>query len=218
MKMVRYPLAMILLAAVTTTFAQNLEDDDYQLTVDVELVQLPVSVLGKDGLPVRDLQAEFFSVYEDKVQQKLSLFKQEDTAVSVGLLIDVSGSMFDKLNRLKAAAETFMRASNPEDETAIVTFGEEVVVEQDFSGKKNNLSQVLTGVVSNRGTALYDAVFTAAGYLQSKGSHEKKVLVIVSDGEDNKSKNDLKEVLKAVGESKIIVYTVGLLSSALQGY
>jgi len=206
-----------MLASATFASAQDLGDRDYKLRVDVELVQLPVSVVDKHGLPVRGLPREAFSVYEDKIQQDISIFKQEDTAVSVGLVIDVSGSMLAKLNKLKAAANTFIRESNPMDETAIVTFAEDVFLDQDFSGKNGSFDG-LGDLRSNGGTAFYDAVYLAAKYLEDNGSHEKKVLIVVSDGEDNKSRYTLSQVLRAVGESKIIVYTVGLLSSDLYGY
>ena len=216
--MVRSLLPIILLAGVTLPAAQNVEDRSYKLTVDVELVQLPVSVLDKHGLSVPGLPPESFRVYEDKVLQDISLFKQEDVALSVGLLIDASGSMRDKLDRLKTATTAFTKASNPEDQTAILTFGDELVLEQDFADNNSNLSRALMNIPPNRGTALYDAVFRAARYLERNASHEKKVLLVVSDGEDNKSKYDLKQVLKAVSESKVIVYTVGLLGSGLPSY
>src|SRR5437867_3483487 len=189
--MVRSLLPIILLAGVTLPAAQNVEDRSYKLTVDVELVQLPVSVLDKHGLSVPGLPPESFRVYEDKVLQDISLFKQEDVALSVGLLIDASGSMRDKLDRLKTATTAFTKASNPEDQTAILTFGDELVLEQDFADNNSNLSRALMNIPPNRGTALYDAVFRAARYLERNASHEKKVLLVVSDGEDNKSKYDL---------------------------
>jgi VWFA-related protein len=216
--MVRCYLALILLAAATLSSAQILDDRDYQLTVDVELVQLPVSVVDKQGLPVRGLLQEHFTVYEDKVMQDISLFKQEDIPLSVGLVIDASGSMLDKQDRLNTAAMTFVRESNPDDETSIVSFGEEVFLEQEFTRDTRELNRALTRIAANGNTALYDAVFLAARYLQDNGSHEKKVLLVVSDGEDNKSKYSLKQVLEAVSESKIIVYTVGLRSSGLSAY
>src|SRR5262245_42960434 len=205
--MVRFSLALIFLSAVGLTFAQTIENRDYKLSVDVELVQLPVSVIDKHSLPVRGLPQEFFSVYEDKVLQNISLFKQEDMPLSICLMIDVSGSMLDKLNRLKAAATTFMRASNPDDEFAIVSFAGEVFLEQDFNGNKSNLSHALNDMQYNHGTALYDAVFLSSRYLAHSGSREKKVLLLVTDGEDNASKYDFKQVLRSVAESKITVYT-----------
>jgi VWFA-related protein len=217
-KMLRCSLALILLAAVTLSSAQNLGDRDYKLTVDVELVQLPVSVQDKQGLPVRGLLQEHFTVYEDKVQQNISVFKQEDIPLSVGLVIDASGSMLDKRDRLNTAAMTFVRESNPDDETAIVSFGDEVFLEQDFTGNTGKLRRALEGISSNGNTALYDAVFLGAKHLQRNGSHEKKVLLVISDGEDNQSKYNLKQVLKAAGEWKITLYTVGLLNSRFSNY
>ena len=210
--MFRWSLALILLAAVTVCPAQKVDDFDYKLGVNVELVQLPVSVLDKNGFPVRGLQREHFAVYEDKVLQDISLFKQEDIPLSVGLVIDASGSMSDKRDRLNIAAMTFVRESNPEDETSVVSFGDDVNLEQDFTTNTHRLSRALDGIPSNGNTSLYDAVFLAAKHLQEAAFHEKKVLLVVSDGEDNHSKYKLKEVLNAIKESKIILYTIGLLS------
>ena len=100
---------MVLAAAVSLSSAQNIDDRDYKVTVDVELVQLPVSVLDKQGFPVLGLQTEHFSIYEDKVQQNISVFRQEDIPLSVALVIDSSGSMHDKLDRLNTAAMTFVQ-------------------------------------------------------------------------------------------------------------
>jgi Ca-activated chloride channel homolog len=204
---------LILLAAATLSPGQNLDDNGYKLGVNVELVQLPVSVLDKHGLPIRGLQLEHFAVYEDKVLQDISLFKQEDIPLSVGLVIDASGSMTDKHDRVSTAAMTFVRESNPEDETSIVSFGDDVNLEQDFTSNTRKLNSALDGISSNGDTALYDAVLLAARHLKEEGFHDKKVLLVVSDGEDNHSKYKLKEVLAALRESKIILYTIGLLSS-----
>src|SRR4030095_11737059 len=121
----RWSLALIMLTAMTVSSAQNLEDS-YKLDVNVELGQLPVSVQDKQGVPVTHLQQDNFTIYEDKVMQNISLFKQEDVPLSVGLVIDVSGSMTDKLSTLNTAAATFVQESNPEDETAVVSFGDDV--------------------------------------------------------------------------------------------
>jgi len=210
--MLRHALALMILAAATISPAQKLDDQDYKLGVNVELVQLPVSVLDKKGFPIKGLQPEHFAVYEDKVLQNISLFKQEDIPLSVGLVIDASSSMYDKRDRLSVAAMTFVRESNPEDETAILSFGDVVNLEQEFTTNTNKLNRALNGIPSNGNTALYDAVVLAAQHVKEEGFHEKKVLLVVSDGEDNHSKYKLKQVLTAVQESKMIVYTVGLLS------
>jgi len=211
--MFRHALALMMMAAATLSPAQNLDDHDYKLGVNVELVQLPVSVLDKKGFPIRGLQPEHFAVYEDKVLQNISLFKQEDIPLSVGLVVDASSSMYDKHDRLSVAAMTFVRESNPQDETAILSFGDVVNLEQEFTTNTNVLSRALNGIPANGNTALYDAVALASQHVKEEGYHEKKVLLVISDGEDNHSKLKLKQVLAAIQESKAIVYTVGLLSA-----
>jgi len=209
----RWALVLILLAAATLSLGQNLDDNGYKLGVSVELVQLPVSVLDKNGLPLRGLRQEHFAVYEDKVLQDISLFKQEDIPLSIGLVVDNSSSMSDKHDRVSAAAMTFVRESNPEDETSIVSFSDDVTLEQDFTANTHKLSVALDGITPHGDTALYDAVMLAAKQLKEEGFQEKKVLLVISDGEDNHSKYQLKEVLAALRESKIILYTVGLFTS-----
>jgi Ca-activated chloride channel family protein len=204
--MLRISIPLVLLSVVMLSSAQS-------ISVDVELVQLSVSVQDKHGLPVQGLQRQHFAVYEDKVLQDISLFKQEDIPLSVALVVDTSGSMLSKLNRVNSAAMTFVRESNPADETAIVTFGTSVTLDQRFTSNTDELSRSLAGIVPDGYTALYDAVFQAAKYLREKGSQDKKVLLVISDGDDNRSKYKLKEVLESIRESKIIVYSIGLLTS-----
>jgi VWFA-related protein len=211
--MLRSLIVLILLAATTFSSAQNLDDRDYRVSVNVELVQLPVSVLDKKGLPVRDLQREHFAVYEDKVLQEISLFKQEDVPLSVCLVVDTSSSMYDKLDNLNVAATTFVQESNPEDETSVVSFANRVHLDQDFTTDTSKLSRAIEGINPRGSTSLYDAVFLAAKHLSDEGFREKKVLLIISDGEDNHSKYKLEEVLEAIRESKITLYSIGLLSS-----
>jgi len=208
--MLRYALALILLSAITVTMAQHLDNSDYRLTVDVELVQLPVSVFDKHGLPVRGLRQDHFAVYEDKVEQNISLFRQEDVPLSVGLVVDASGSMSSKMDRLSAAAMTFVQESNPDDETSIVSFGDDVELEQDFTSNTRELRRALAGISPNGATSLYDAILLAAEHLRQQGFHEKKVLLILSDGDDNHSHYSLNHVLEALRETKTIVYSIGL--------
>jgi Ca-activated chloride channel family protein len=211
--MLRLSILLVLLAAVSVASPPAQDGRDYNLSVNVELVQLPVSVLDKHGFPVQGLKQEHFAVYEDKVLQDISLFKQEDVPLSIGLVVDVSGSMTNKLRTLNTAAATFVQASNSEDETAVVTFGDDVTLDQDFTKNTHTLSRSLSEIAPNGDTSLYDAVFLAAHHVKENGYHEKKVLLIISDGEDNHSKYQLKQVLQTIRESKIIVYSIGLLSA-----
>jgi len=210
--MSRLLLVSMLIAVTTLLSAQSSQSPDYTLRVQVELVQLPVSVIDEKGHPVRGLPQHYFKIYEDRVQQDISFFKQEDVPVSIGLVIDASSSMFDKQDRTNAAALTFVRESNPEDETFVVSFGDQPHLEQDFTRSIRRLNRSLNRIAPRGNTALFDAVQFAARHLE-RGTHEKKVLVVVSDGEDNKSRLKLRDVLEEIRESKIILYSVGLLSS-----
>jgi VWFA-related protein len=208
----RFFLAIaVVLTWATLAAAQNPEDHDFSVSVNVELVQLSVSVLDKHGYPVQGLEKQHFAVYEDKVLQDISLFKQEDIPLSVGLVVDMSSSMYDKLHSVSSAAMTFVRESNPHDETAIVTFSNFATLEQDFTTNTHALSRALSGIAPLGNTALYDAVLLAARHLRDNGIQDKKVLIVISDGQDNDSKYQLKHVLEALKESKIIVYSIGLL-------
>src|SRR5207247_9970225 len=115
--------------------------------------------------------------------------------------------------RFSCASMTFVRESNSADETAIVTVGITVTLIQHFTTNIDELTQALAGIIPNGYTALYDGVFQAAEYLRKAGSQENKVLLIISDGQDNRSKYKLGEVREAIRESKIIVYSIGLLNS-----
>ena len=211
--MFRLSIVLALLTLVTLSSAQSVGDHNYSVSVNVELVQLPVSVLDKHGFPVRGLQQQHFAVYEDKILQEISLFKQEDIPLSVGLVVDTSSSMYDKLKRVNSAAMTFIRESNPEDETAIVTFGSAVTLNQKFTADTDELRLALAEIIPNGYTALYDAVFQASKYVSKNGFHQKKVLLVISDGEDTHSKYNLQQVLEAMRESNVVVYSIGLLSS-----
>jgi VWFA-related protein len=202
---------LILLGTATISYAQDIQDDGYKLGVDVELVQLPVSVVDKGGRPVGGLKQEDFAIYEDKVLQNISLFTNEDVPLSVGLVIDASASMDSKRRRVNTAAMTFLRESNPGDETAIVSFGDKVNLEQDFTADMNLLRRTLNRISSSGGTALYDAVVRAARHLDEGGSHKRRVLIVVTDGEDNASKYTLEEAVTALRDLKVLLYIVGLL-------
>jgi Ca-activated chloride channel homolog len=215
--MIRSSLALILIVAVIGS-GQALQDGNFKVSVDVELVQLPVSVVDKTGMPIRGLRPQHFTVYEDKVQQVISLFKEEDIPMSVAVLIDRSGSMQDKLDRVYAAAMTFIRENNDDDETALVSFGDHVTIDQDLTADNDRLSRALSRIQANGDTALYDAILVASEYLEREATRDKKVLLVISDGEDNKSANGLRQVLKVMKESKIIVYTIGLVRSRIGDY
>jgi Ca-activated chloride channel family protein len=185
-------------------------DKDYTLSVDVQLVQLPVSVLDKDGVPVSGLSKRDFRVFEDGVLQEISLFKHEDVPLSLGLVIDNSGSMHNKRTRVNSAALTFVGESNPEDETFIVNFNNEAYLEQDFTSSIGDLFVALKNLDTRGETALYDALYLSAEHLKD-GRKDKKALLLISDGEDNSSKYGFGKALEKLRSSKATVYAIGLL-------
>jgi Ca-activated chloride channel family protein len=193
------------------------DNDPFQIKVNVDLVQLAVTVNDKNGLAVAGLNKENFQVLEDKVPQEISLFKHEDIPLSMGLVIDNSGSMRNKRERVHSAALTFVRESNPDDETFMIAFHEEAYLEQDFSGSIGDLVDALDNLDPRNGTALHDAIYLGMDHVK-KGRLEKKAILVISDGEDKDSKMSYDKLLKYVqGSKNIAVYAIGLMDEAEQG-
>src|SRR5262245_38810965 len=190
---------------------QDKNDKNYTLSVEALEVQLPVSVLDKDGHPVNGLKQEYFQVFEDKVQQTIKSFRHEDIPLSLALVIDDSGSMRNKRERVNSSALAFVRESNPEDETAIINFDDSAYLEQDFTGSIGDLIDALENIDARGETALYDALYLAAEKVMKEGKKDKKVVLLVSDGEDNASKYGINKVIEALRQSKVTLYAVGLL-------
>jgi VWFA-related protein len=171
---------------------------------------LPISVLDKEGRPVNGLTKDNFQVFEDNTQQQIKLFKHEDIPLSLGLVIDNSGSMRNKRERVNSSALAFVRESNPEDETFIVNFDDSAYLEQDFTGSIGDLIDALDNLDTRGETALYDAVYLSVDHVKA-GKKDKKAILLISDGEDNVSKYGFNKVIEALRESKVTVYAIGLL-------
>src|SRR5882724_1849584 len=183
-----------------------------RIRVDVNLVVLHTTVNDDRGKFVEGLSQDNFRVYEDKVEQKLSIFKREDIPVSMGLVIDNSGSMRDKRPRVNEAALTLVQNSNPQDEAFVVNFNDDFYLDldKDFSSSIPELKEALERIDSRGSTALYDAIIGSLDHLK-KGVKEKKVLLIVTDGEDNTSRNSLEKTLREIQKTSTVIYTIGLL-------
>jgi len=183
-----------------------------RIKVDVNLVVLHTTVNDDRGKFVEGLTQDNFRVYEDKVEQKLSIFKREDIPVSMGLVIDNSGSMRDKRPRVNEAALTLVQSSNPQDEAFVVNFNDDFYLDldKDFSNSIPELKEALERIDSRGSTALYDAIIGSLDHLK-KGVKEKKVLLIVTDGEDNTSRNSLEKTLREIQKTSTVIYTIGLL-------
>lgn len=184
---------------------------DYTLSVETLEVQLPISVIDKEGRPVDGLKQEHFQIFEDKVQQAIKTFRHEDIPLSLGLVIDNSGSMRNKRERVNSSALAFVRESNPDDETFIVNFDDSAYLEQEFTSSIGDLIDALENIDARGETALYDALYLAADKVTKDGKKDKKAILLISDGEDNASKYGINKVFEALRQAKVTVYAVGLL-------
>ena len=190
---------------------QNPVISGYTIQRDVNLVLLRVSVVDANGQFVPGLKPENFRLFEDGVEQKIDVLRQEDAPVSMGLLIDNSGSMRDKRPNVNVAALTFVRTSNPEDEVFVAHFNDLYSFDLDkaFTSDLGELGKALEQTESRGATALYDSILNSMDRLKS-GYNSKKVLLIVSDGEDNSSHNTLDATLDRLKHSNVMIYAVGL--------
>jgi len=182
------------------------------IKVDVNLVVLHTTVVDDRKRFAEGLKPENFRVFEDKNEQKLSVFKREDVPVSMGLVIDNSGSMRDKRPRVNEAALTLVQASNPQDEAFVVNFNDDFYLDldKDFTNNISELKEALERIDSRGSTALRDAIIGSIDHLK-KGSKDKKVLLVVTDGEDNASRNSLEKMIREVQKTDTVIYTIGLL-------
>ena len=192
------------------------EDSGAVFHADTRVVDLHATVLDKNGHLVTTLPREAFTVFENGVQQQIRTFKREDVPVSMGLIIDNSGSMRDKRAKVEAAALTLVKDSNPEDEVFVVNFNEEAFNDlphgKDFTNDIAEMEEALTRIDSRGGTAMRDAISKSIDHLKEKAHKDKKVLVVVTDGNDNSSLVTLENLVKASQQSGVLIYSVGLLS------
>jgi Ca-activated chloride channel homolog len=188
-------------------------ENPYTLRVDVGMVVLHATVQDGKGRIVTGLQKENFKVAENGIAQEILLFQREDIPVTVGIVLDSSGSMRNKRNEVVAAALAFARSCNPQDEMFVVGFNDEVLMglpsDKPFTSDVHDLRQAFSRLAIQGRTRLYDALAAATTHL-TRATHQKKVLVLVSDGGDNASRHTFEQVLEMADKSGAIVYTVGV--------
>jgi len=188
------------------------EQSDAIFTADTNLVTLPVSVLDKNGKLVTNLPQSAFKVFENGVEQPIKLFRHEDVPVSMGIVIDNSGSMRDKRAKVAAASLALVKASNPDDEEFIVNFNDVAYLDQQFTSNVKKLEEALDRIDSRGGTAMRDAISMSIDYLKDHAKKEKKVLLVVTDGNDNSSEITLEQLVRKAQQSDVLIYAIGLLS------
>jgi Ca-activated chloride channel family protein len=211
-------LAAGLLVAVGAILAQNAqnpgasEDEIPVFTADTRLVVVHASVLDRNGKLITNLSESAFKVQENGVDQTIKIFRREDIPVSMGIIIDNSGSMRDKSAKVAAAALDLVRASNPQDEVFIVNFNDDAYLDQSFTNDIKKLEQALERYAAKGGTAMRDAISMSIDYMNKKGKKDKKVLMVVTDGNDNASNMSLEELIRKAEQSGVLIYSIGILS------
>jgi Ca-activated chloride channel homolog len=196
-----------------TSMSQEHPGGEYGIRVNANLVVLHATAQDRKGALVSGLEKDSFQVYEDGVLQQIKHFSHDDVPVTVGLVIDNSGSMGRKRAEVITAALAFARSSNPQDQMFIVNFNEHVRFalpnNTPFTGQVSDLEVALSTIITSGQTALYDAVAAALDHLK-KGDRDKRVLIVISDGGDNASKHTLAQTMALAQHADVIVYTIGL--------
>ncbi len=174
---------------------------------------LHATVVDEKGQFVSDIPKDDFRVFEDKIEQKVSVFTKEDVPVTMGLVIDNSGSMKDKRSQVNEAALSFVRTSNSADEVFVVNFNDEYYLDldEDFTSNPEELHEALEKIDTRGSTALYDAIIGSLDHLK-KGHKDKRVLLVITDGDDDASRKDFVYTVKAAVQSNAVIYAVGVFS------
>lgn len=202
----RYPLISVCLAPLLLT-AQTID-----IRVDTTLVVVPVTVTDANNRFVLGLEKGDFQVFEDGVEQKITHFSGEDAPISIGLLIDTSGSMTMKLDTSRRAAEELLKTLNPQDEAFLVEFSDRAQLVQAFTNKPEDMQSGLGRLQTGGLTALLDAVNLGIAQMK-KAKNPRKALVVISDGGDNNSRYSQQEIRNIVREADVQLYAMGVFEA-----
>ena len=215
-KLHRLVLVSLFLLACSAGFAQVPEatppDEDpaKPINVKTDLVTLTLTVTDLYGRYVSGLTKNAFSVFDNNQEQEVTFFSDSDAPVSVGILFDVSDSMSgEKIGKARKALERFINTSHPSDEYFLIAFNEKAQLLLDRTRDGESVLQKLTLVKPNGSTALYDAVYLGAEKV-TRGSHQKKAMLVISDGQDNSSRYNFGEVRRLLKESDVVTYGIGI--------
>ncbi len=184
---------------------------------ETRLVVLHATVADRNGRLVTDLPQDAFNIFEDGVEQQIKVFRREDVPLSLGLVIDNSGSMRRRRQEVENAALQLVRASNQGDEVFIVNFNDEAVLDAPLTNDVKKLEKALARIDSRGGTAMRDAVNMSIDYLKEKAKLDKRVLLVITDGNDNTSTLSLEQLVQKAQQSEVLIYAIGLLNEEDRG-
>lgn len=210
---------LLSLFALGCAVAVGQESSEETFRADTRLVVLHASVVDKNGRLLTNLQRPAFKVFENNIEQPIKTFRREDVPVSLALVIDNSGSMRNKRKAVEAAALSAIKASNPRDEVTVINFNDEPYQDVEFTGDVKKMEEGLTRIDARGGTAMRDAISVTLDYMKRKAKHDKKVLFVITDGDDTASQNITLEKLvqKSHDADDVLLYFVGLLSDEDRG-
>jgi Ca-activated chloride channel homolog len=212
----RFNSLFALLTFFSLSFAQeppaSQDGDVATFHTETNLVVLHASVTDKSGKLLTNIPQAAFKVLENGIEQPLKIFRREDVPVSMGIIIDNSGSMRDKRSKVAAASMALVKASNPQDEVFIVNFNDDLYLDCPFTNDNKKLEEALDKIDAKGGTAMRDAISGSIDYVKDSGKREKKVLLVVTDGNDNTSNETLEQLVRKARQSEVLIYAIGLLS------
>ena len=186
-------------------------------TSDTRLVLLPVSVADKSGKLITTLDQKAFKVFENGTEQPIKIFRREDVPISLGIVIDNSGSMREKRQKVETASLDLVKASNPQDEVFVVNFNDEAYLDVPFTNDLKKLEDGVARIDSRGGTAMRDAISMSIDYVKEKGKKDKKVLLVVTDGNDTASSGTLEKLIDRARNGEVLIYAIGLLNEEAKG-
>ncbi len=192
--------------------AEKTDSGTFVFKTEVQEVTLHATVVDDRQRLVTNLNRTSFQVFEDGHVQRITSFRREDIPVALGIVIDNSGSMRDKRPSVNAAALNLVRASNPQDQVCVVNFNNEYYLDQDYTGNVSLLRDALERIEARGGTALYDAIVATSEHLMKSAKLQKKIILVVTDGEDTASRDTLEKAVRAIAiDGGPTVYTIGIL-------
>jgi VWFA-related protein len=202
------------IAASAIASAQDNQDTGLTFRSDTREVLLHATVVDRKGAFVTDLPREAFKISEDGVEQKVKVFRREDVPVSMGLVVDNSGSMRRMRKKVEDSAIALVKASHPQDEIFIVNFNDVAYRDADLTSDVKKLEEGLSRIDAKGGTAMRDALTLSIDYIKEKGKKAKKVLLIVTDGDDTASSdtNTLEKLLAKAQRSEVLIFAIGILN------
>jgi len=187
------------------------QDPRFKLNVDVQLVNVTATVLDEQGKYMDGLKLEDFQVFEDGNEQKISFFSHDlRVPISIGVLIDASGSMRYKLQQALQTVREIAQALSPQDEMFVISFNSDVDVRHHFTSNMQEIQRTFRDIKASGETAAYDAIQLAVSEEMKRAKHNKKILLLITDGFDTKSKINAMQVEDILKRAEVLVYAIGI--------